>query len=148
MSARAADDVDLGDEVAQSGASDAESVGGDELREPRRRDSLSDPTSCVLTMHASFREWCAACAQGRGRVERHQKEGRKEVEDCSKVPVVSWDCCFLGARSRINEAEVAQRGDIPVLVMHDGVTKSIFAHLIPAQGVDFPLCEKVVKMIV
>ena len=32
--------------------------------------------------------------------------------------------------------------------MHDGVTKSIFAHLIPAKGVDFPSCEKVVKMIV
>ena len=32
--------------------------------------------------------------------------------------------------------------------MHDGVTKSIFAHLIPAKGVDFPSCKKVVKMIV
>ena len=31
-------------------------------------------------------------------------------------------------------------------MMHDGVTKSIFAHLIPAKGVDFPRCEKVVKM--
>ena len=54
----------------------------------------------------------------------------------------------LGARNRINEAEVAQRGDSPVLVIHDGVTKSIFAHLTPAKGVDFPSCEKVVKMIV
>ena len=26
-----------------------------------------------------------------------------------------------------------QRGDSPVLVMHDGVTKSIFAHLIPCE---------------
>ena len=34
------------------------------------------------------------------------------------------------------------------LVMHDGVTKSIFAHLIPAKGFDFPSCEKVVKMII
>ena len=32
--------------------------------------------------------------------------------------------------------------------MHDGVTKSNFAHLISAKGVDFPICEKVVKMIV
>ena len=37
--ARGADDVDMGDEVAQRGASDAESVVGDELREPRRRNS-------------------------------------------------------------------------------------------------------------
>ena len=32
--------------------------------------------------------------------------------------------------------------------MHDEVTKSIFAHLIPAKGVDIPSCEKVVKTIV
>ena len=31
--------------------------------------------------------------------------------------------------------------------MHDGVAKSIFAHLIPAKGMDFPGCEKVVKTI-
>ena len=41
-----------------------------------------------------------------------------------------------------------QRGESLVLVMHDGVTKSIFAHLIPARGVDFPSCEKVVETIV
>ena len=32
--------------------------------------------------------------------------------------------------------------------MNDGVTKSIFGHSIPAKGVNFPSCEKVVKMIV
>ena len=153
VSARGADDVDMGDEVAQRGVRDAESVGGDELREPRRRNSPSDPTSReiedhVLTVHATFRSWCAACVQGRGRAERHQGEGRKDLEHGSKVPVVSWDCCFLGARNRTSEAEVEQRGDSPVLVVHDGVTKSIFARLIPGKGVDFPCCEKVVKIIV
>ena len=98
----------------------------------------------MLTVHASFRSWCAACVQGRGRAERRQGDGRKELEDGSKVPVVSWDYCFLGTENRASEAEVEQRG----LVMHDSVTKSIFAHLIPAKGVDFPSCEKVVKMIV
>ena len=67
VSARGADDVDMGDEVAQRGVSDAESVGGDELRESRRRNSPSDPTSReiedhVLTGHASFRSWlCSLC---------------------------------------------------------------------------------------
>ena len=112
MSARGADDVDIGDEVAQRGASDAESIGGDEVREPRRRNSPSHPTSReiedhVLTGHANFRSWCAACVQGRGRAERHQGEGpgRKEFEDGSKVPVVSWDYCFLGTRNRTSDAE-------------------------------------------
>ena len=61
---------------------------------------------------------------------------------------MSWNYCFLGTKNRASEAEVEQRGDSPVLVMHDSVSKSIFAHLIPAKGVDFPSCEKVVKMIV
>ena len=60
VSARGADDVDMRDEVAQRGVSDTESVAGDELREPRRRTSPSDPTSReiedqVLRGHASFR---------------------------------------------------------------------------------------------
>ena len=50
----------MGDEVAQMAVSDAESVGVDELRDPRRRNSPTDPTSWeiedhVLTGHASFR---------------------------------------------------------------------------------------------
>ena len=58
VSARGADDVDMGDEVAQRRVSDAESNEGDEVREPRRRNSPSDPTSReiedhVLTGHAS-----------------------------------------------------------------------------------------------
>ena len=60
----------------------------------------------------------------------------------------SWDYYFLGARNRISEAEGEQRGDGPVLVMHDGVTRSIVAHLIPAKRVDFPSCEKMVRRIV
>ena len=82
---------------------------------------------------------CSLCSRAWSSRET-PREGRKELEDGSKVPVVSWDYCFFGARNRTTEAEVEQRGDSPVLVMHDGVTKSIFAH--------FPSCEKVVKMIV
>ena len=82
MSARGADDVDMGDEVAQTGASDTESVVGDELREPRRRNSPSDPTSReiedhVLTEHASFWSKCAACVQLRGRAERHREKAAR-----------------------------------------------------------------------
>ena len=66
VSARGADDVDMGDEVAQSGFSAAESLGGDELREPRRQQP-SDPTSReiedhMLTGYASFRIMvCSLC---------------------------------------------------------------------------------------
>ena len=39
MSARRADDIDMGDEVTQRSVSYAEFVDGDEVREPRRRNS-------------------------------------------------------------------------------------------------------------
>ena len=55
--------------------------------------------------------------------------------------------CFLGVRNRINVAEVEQLFHSPVLVMHGRVTKPIFCPLLPANGVDFPGCEVVVKMI-
>ena len=71
--ARGTDDIDMGDDVAQN-------VGTARQTEEH-----------VLTGHASFRSWCAACVQGRGRAERHQGEGRKELEDGLKIPVVSWD---------------------------------------------------------
>ena len=51
MSTRGADDVDMGDEVTQRGVSDAESIEGDEVREPRRRNSPSDPTSRDIEDH-------------------------------------------------------------------------------------------------
>ena len=35
---------------------------------------------------------------------------RRSFEDGSKVPVVSRDYCFLGARNRATEVEVEQRG--------------------------------------
>ena len=52
----------------------------------------------------------------------------------------------VGSNSAVFD-KMEQRGNSPVLVMHDGVTKSILVHLNPAEGVDYPCCEKVVKMI-
>ena len=57
VSARRADDANMGDEVAQRDISDAESISGAKIRELRRRNSPSDPASReiedhVLTEHA------------------------------------------------------------------------------------------------
>ena len=69
VSARGADDANMRDEVAQRDVSDAESISGDGIREPRRSKSPSDPTlreieDHALTGHASFRSWCAAYCSG------------------------------------------------------------------------------------
>ena len=86
----------------------------------------------------------------KGVVEPRDTKGKaaKSLRMVRSSQSYQWDHCFVGARNRTSDAEVEQRGDSPVLVMHDGVTKSIFAHLIPAKAVDFPCCDKVVKMIV
>ena len=70
-----ADGVDMGDAVAQRVASDAESIGCDEVREPRRRDSPVRSTvqgnrrsMCRQGMQLSDRGVKLAC-KGRGRAE-------------------------------------------------------------------------------
>ena len=69
-----------------------------------------------------------------------------------KVDLTKFQVNLLRVTTPIMESrwpdEVEQRGDSPVLVMHDGVTKSTFAHVIPAKGFHFPSCEKVEKMII
>ena len=116
---------------AQRGVTDPESVGSDELREPPRRNSPSDPTSRdienhVLTGMQFFGHGVQLVFKGMVEPRDTKGEGRNELEDGSKLPVVSWDCCFLGARNRTTEAEVEQRGDSLVPVRHDGGTESIF----------------------
>ena len=83
--------------------------------------------------------------QERGRAERHQAQGAQGtsrwVKDTSRVVVL-----LLPSNQESNQ-QGEQRGDSPVLVMHDGVTKSVFPLWIPAKGVDVASCEKV-KMII
>ena len=59
------------------------------LREASAMPNLSGMTNFVNLDDGTAR--CAACVQGRGRAERHQGEGRKQLED-----VVSCDSCFQG----------------------------------------------------
>ena len=105
MIARGTGDIDMGDEVAQRGFSEAESIEIDEVQEPRRRNSRSDPTSRpfeehVLTGRASFRSWCAACVQGRGRAEGQPVPARQRREDSTAE--IKWKTVhptFGGVRS-------------------------------------------------
>ena len=92
---------------------------------------------------------CGVQDVSKGEVEPRDTKGR--AARSLRMVRRSWSYrgffASLEPENRTSDAEVEQRGDSPVLVMHDGVTKSIFAHLIPEKEVDFPSCEKVVKMI-
>ena len=76
------------------------------------------------------------------------RDTKKKAAKSLKMVRRSQLCRGITVSLELGIEAVKLRGDSPVLVMHDGVTKPIFAHLIPAKGVDFPSCEKVVKMIV
>ena len=126
----------MGDDVAQRDISDAESISGDEFREPQRRPVGSN-------VQRNSRSRADSGVQHEGEVE--PRDSRHKAARNLRMVQRSQSCrgitAFLGQESE-NEAEVDQRGGSPVLVMVDGVTQSICAHLIPSIGVDFPSCEK------
>ena len=78
-----------------------------------------------------FRAWCPHCLQGRGKSFQHR---RVDHEDDKDHPVVSVDHAFFGAPSELPDAVGGQK--IPVLVVRDRFTKSLFSHLVPAKGVE------------
>ena len=80
----------MGDEVAQRDISDAEFISSDENQEPRRRNSPSDPTSREIEDHVQFPVVvCSLCT--RARSSRHQAQGLEDLDDGSKIPVLSSD---------------------------------------------------------
>ena len=123
-------------EVSQRDTDDVESISDGEAR---HRSSPSDPTpreiqDHVLTGHACFRSWCAACVTGRGRAERDiVVMATKKMRTVPKFQYCHGINFFV-AKGQNDDVDIEQRRDSPVLV-------------IPAKGVDFPGCEKVVKTI-
>ena len=82
--------------------------------------------------HLPFRDWCPFCIRGRGLSSGHF--ARKTPEE-SQVPTISIDYCFLGD-------ETTRDTDLPVLVVRDRRTKSVWAHPVPAKGIENPFGAK------
>ena len=79
-------------------------------------------------------------------------KGEVEPRDTREKAARSWKMVrrsqsYVGIIASL-KPRIESVKDSPVFVMHDGVTKSIFARLIRAKGVDLPCCQNVVKMIV
>ena len=62
----------------------------------------------IRALQLSYRPPCETCCS-------HADEG-------SKIPVLSRDSRYHVAKRKNNDVDIEQRGDSPVLVMHDGVT--------------------------
>ena len=78
--------------------------------------------------HVPFRSWCPFCIRGRGLSSGHF--AKKEPDD-QQIPTLSVDYMFLGDES-------SRDTDLTVLVVRDRRTKSVWAHPVPAKGVENP----------
>ena len=90
---------------------------------------------CVT--HYPYRAWCKHCVEGRGREFGH--EATRGDKDFRATPVISFDYAFLSDRGEIvslEEFAAAADGAAKVLVIRDSKSKSVFAHIVPSEGVD------------
>ena len=90
---------------------------------------------CVT--HYPFRAWCKHCLEGRGREFGH--EAHRGDKDSWTMPVIAFDYCFVSDRGEVKNQDeyiAAGEGAAKVLVVRDSRSKSVFAHVVPAKGVD------------
>ena len=90
---------------------------------------------CVT--HYPFRAWCKHCLEGRGREFGHGSH--RGDKDERSTPVVSFDYAFISDVGEITtetEFDAAGDGAAKVLVVRDGKSKTVFAHVVPMKGID------------
>ena len=100
--------------------------------QPTRSEFLDH---CVT--HYPFRAWCKHCLEGRGREFGHSSMGGSKDE--RSTPVVSFDYAFVGDVGDVatqEEFDIAGEGAAKILVVRDSRSKAVFAHAVPAKGVD------------
>ena len=135
VSARGADDVDRG-------VSDAESVGVMNFENPE--DGTARQIQRPVKLRSMGMQVFDHGVQlvSKGVVEPRVTKGK----DAKSLGMVRRSQSYRGITASLKpETEPVKRRWNSVETV---VTKSVFAHLIPAKGVDFPSCEKVVKMTV
>ena len=87
--------------------------------------------------HFPFRVWCRHCVEGRGREFGHSNsQGEKDERS---TPVVSFDYAFISDAGDVFTDEdfiAAGEGAAKLLIVRDSRSKAVFAHVVPAKGID------------
>ena len=101
---------------------------GEEGQQVKEVKFTSLPTEQEVRLHnlhhIPFRDWCPYCIMGKATNPAHYRRGDSE---CSK-PVISID--YMG----ISQREPGD-GDNPIIVVHDRLSKTHFAHMLPQKGI-------------
>ena len=77
--------------------------------------------------HLPFRSWCSVCFCGRGLLLGHCRVDAK-TKEAEQGPTISVDYGFFGQLE----------GTLPVLIVRDRESKSIWSHPVPSKGVVHP----------
>ena len=83
--------------------------------------------------HAVYRPWCPHCVKGKGVVRGHRARPHAEEE---AVPEVHMDYMFMDDDEVTSKNPWRDGAGMPILVAKDRMTNTIFAHVVPAKGVD------------
>ena len=131
----------------EEGGSDQEAVADGEVVESTEEEVL--PNRTVRTpyqpsqseieehrvTHLPYRSWCPECVAGFGREHKHIS-----TKDRARwVPVISCDYLFMSTRGVFTRKEwsPAEGEDcLKIIVVHDNISKALFAHAVPQKGVD------------
>ena len=84
--------------------------------------------------HLSYKSWCGACVNGRGRDRPHLRQAGKR-----QLPTMCFDYMFLNKDGVFTRDEWILKGDtegVKVLVAKEAVSQCVFAYTIPVKGVD------------
>ena len=87
--------------------------------------------------HRPYRSWCRHCVEGRGREQGHVATD----QSARKIAIVGFDYMFVGKRRTYEREEELEEDDkadgvLKVLVVRCFKSKALFAHAVPAKGVD------------
>ena len=127
--------------AAPGGTPGEELIEAEEETEPR--DSLPNPELPSQSEiddhnvdHCPYRSWCRHCVEGRARELAHKLQDQSS----RKIATVSFDYLFITRGNAFTREEwELEKSDEPflkVLVVCDSKSKAVFAHGVPAKGLD------------
>ena len=126
----AEEEAEVEDEMMEEGADEPEASG--HLPAPIA------PTAKMVeehnVSHLPFRSWCSACVRGRAKALPHGRVPDKEDE---QIPTMSVDYGFFGAPGELPGGSVGG-AELPVLIVTDRRSKSIWSHPVPSKGIAHP----------
>ena len=92
------------------------------------RPSQEEVNKHMLT-HIPFRSWCPHCVKGKAVDKRHRNA--KSTSD-ARVPIISIDSAYMTEEDK-HESE--DTGTMPIIVMHDSMSKAVTADVVTSKGV-------------